>query len=78
MPLMCVAPGSFAFIIVLLVFAVVTVVCGFTLWRFVKAVSAAKSETAIAETVIDHLSALIVNGLWFMIVILAGQSCGFF
>lgn len=73
---MCVTPSSAFFWIGLALFAVVGFACFRTARLFWRDTAAARDAESWAAVFMDHAPALMVNGLWLMILVFAGASCG--
>lgn len=73
---MCVTPESEFFWIGLALFLGVGFVCFRVARRFWRDASAARDAESWIAVFMDHAPALTINGLWLMILVFAGASCG--
>ena len=74
---MCVAPGSQFFWIGIALFVVLAAIFLRTIVSFTRTFLRAHTAEARAQVVQDHANGMIVHGLWFTIVLIAANACGF-
>lgn len=73
---MCVTPESAFFWIGLALFAVIGFACFRSARHFWRDAAAARDAESWIAVIMDHAPALVINGLWLMIFVFAGASCG--
>ena len=72
---MCFAPDNQFFWIVTGLLVGLSLLCFFTLRQFIKQLRNAKSPLMFAEVVMDHIPALVINGIWLFMAVTVAGAC---
>jgi len=72
---MCFAPDSQFFWIISGLLVLVSLLCLLTLRQLFRQAQGARSPIGLVQVLIDHVPALIVNGIWLFIVVTVAGAC---